>query len=278
MAYDMIGIAIGIYEDSSEVNQFSSKFDAYLRKRGDDYLLLDSKRDPTGILNWKEWKGLKLFVNEGNCMACHVLDYTKSETALSQAKRWKVSDAYPPDEVWLPPQLTDYSFDNLGVPINPENTFYEMDQVYVNGAPINPKGDAWIDFGLGGFLEDIKNHDNLLWQAMAPDNDGKHKVPTLRNLDKRPSKKFVKSYTHNGYFKTLKGVVHFYNTRDRKDVCDGPYTEAQAIKNNCWPAPEGSELFDTVNREELGDLGLSGFQEDLIVAFLKTLTDGGFEK
>jgi len=29
-----------------------------------------------------------------------------------------------------------------------------------------------------------------------------------------PSKKFVKAYGHNGYFKSLEETVHFYNTRD----------------------------------------------------------------
>jgi cytochrome c peroxidase len=39
-------------------------------------------------------------------------------------------------------------------------------------------------------------------------------VPTLRNVDKRPYPTFVKAYAHDGYFKSLKSIVHFYNTRD----------------------------------------------------------------
>jgi hypothetical protein len=39
----------------------------------------------------------------------------------------------------------------------------------------------------------------------------------------------------------------------------------------CWPAPENPE---TINRKQLGNLKLSDKQEDLLVAFLKTLTDG----
>ena len=38
--------------------------------------------------------------------------------------------------------------------------------------------------------------------------------PTLRNVDKRPRPDFIKAYGHNGYFKSLKEIVHFYNTRD----------------------------------------------------------------
>ena len=39
------------------------------------------------------------------------------------------------------------------------------------------------------------------------------KVPTLRNVDKRPSAGFVKAYGHNGYFKSLEEVVRFYASR-----------------------------------------------------------------
>jgi cytochrome c peroxidase len=69
----------------------------------------------------------------------------------------------------------------------------------------------------------------------------------------------------------LKGIVHFYNTRDVKPACPGNYTEAQALAANCWPAPEVAQ---NVNKAELGNLGLSSAEEDAIVAFLTTLSDG----
>ena len=59
---------------------------------------------------------------------------------------------------------------------------------------------------------------------------------------------------HNGVFKSLKEVVHFYNTRDVED----------------WPAPEVPQ---NVNTDELGDLGLTDAEEDAIVAFMETLSD-----
>ena len=111
----------------------------------------------------------------------------------------------------------------------------------------------------GGELEDVYE-----------DELGKHKVPTLRNVDKGVDDGIDKAYMHNGYFKTLEGVVNFYNTRDVKPVCPGLFTEAQALAAGCWPAPEVS---DNVNSDELGDLGLSAEDEAAIVAFLKTLTD-----
>jgi cytochrome c peroxidase len=150
-----------------------------------------------------------------------------------------------------PPLLTDFTYDNLGVPRNPENPFYIQ-------ADFNPLGDRWIDLGLGEFLAS-----RLDYQQFAPANNGKQKVPTLRNVDKRPS---------DGYFKSLKGIVHFYNTRDAKPVCVNPFTtEADALAQNCWPAPE---VPVNVNRKELGNLHLTEDQEEAIVTFLQTLSDG----
>jgi cytochrome c peroxidase len=148
-----------------------------------------------------------------------------------------------------PALFTDFSFDNLGIPENPANPRYPV-----------------ADPGLGGFL--LSRSD---YADMAEDEMGKHKVPTLRNVDLRPDPTDVKAYGHNGYFKSLWEIVHFYNTRDAKPVCAGAYTSAEAIAADCWPAPE---IADNENREELGDLGLSLEDEMAIVAFLRTLSDG----
>jgi cytochrome c peroxidase len=77
---------------------------------------------------------------------------------------------------------------------------------------------------------------------------GKFKVSSLRNIE------ITAPYGHNGFFATLEEIVHFYNTRDVED----------------WPAPEVPQ---TVNRIELGNLGLTAAEEADLVAFLKTLTD-----
>ena len=89
-----------------------------------------------------------------------------------------------------------------------------------------------------------------------------------RNVDKRPRPDFVKASMHNGYFKSLKQVVHFYNTRDALPRCSTPLDPRAG--EDCWPAPEV-----TANESKsIGNLGLSDQEENSIVAFLRTLTDG----
>jgi len=131
----------------------------------------------------------------------------------------------------------------------------------------NPEGKNWLDHGLGKFLSSRDDY-----RKFADANQGKQKVPTVRNVDKRPDNNFIKAYMHNGYFKTLKGLVHFYNTRDTKPKCKDSFTtEAEALKQNCWPEPQ---ITANLNTTELGDLGLSDSEENAIVIFMQTLNDG----
>jgi cytochrome c peroxidase len=133
------------------------------------------------------------------------------------------------------------------VPRNPDTPFYKLP------AQLNPAGLHWVDRGLGATVN-------------KRSEDGKFKVPTLRNIE------LTAPYMHNGYFKTLRGTVVFYNDRDKKPLCSkNRVTEDVALKQKCWPAPE---VISNVNRDELGDLGLSAREIDDIVAFMKTLNDG----
>jgi cytochrome c peroxidase len=210
LAYDRIGHSISAYEKSSEVNPFSSKFDAYVAGKAK---FTKQERD-----------GFRLFRTKGKCANCHTVKPGKSGK----------------DSLF-----TDFTYDNLGIPKNPENPFYNMWE-------FNPDGPNWVDPGLGGFLANVPEY-----AQYAEENLGKHKVPTLRNVDKRPYPGFVKAYGHNGFFKSLKEIVHFYNTRD--------------VVTENWPPPE---VPMNVNTTELGNLGLTDAEEDAIVAFMQTLTDG----
>jgi len=224
-AFRCIALAIGAYEASQEVSAFTSKFDAYLARKA---TLTNQEKKGFSLFNGN------LFSDKAKCARCHV-------------------------NTGKAPLFTDFTYDNLGAPRNPENPFY-------NEPAFNPLGSGWIDRGLGGVLQTRRDDEKY-----AKKNLGKFKVPTLRNVDKRPSPDFVKAYSHNGFFKSLKGIVHFYNTRDILPACPGGFTEAQALANNCWPPPE---LLLNLNTKEMGDLGLTSEEEDAIVAFLKTLSDG----
>ncbi len=215
--YERIALSIAAYEDSEEVNPFSSKFDLFVAGSVE--------------LEDEEMEGMMLFHEKGKCVLCHLSGRKEDATT------------YEPEDFDARAAFTDFTYDNLGVPRNPDNPFYSMPRKW------NPDGEDWIDPGLGGFLKSIGEAYEGEW--------GKHKVPTLRNVDKRPSAGFVKAYGHNGFFKSLEEITHFYNTRD--------------VASEDWPEPEVSI---NVNDEELGDLGLSEDEEAAIVAFMKTLTDG----
>jgi cytochrome c peroxidase len=207
--YEQMALAVSAYEKSCEVNPYSSKYDYYLAGEAE--------------LTVEEELGLELFEGKAMCSACHI------------------SELGPGGE---PPLFTDFTYDNLGIPKNPDNPWYDMPRKW------NPDGEDWIDYGLGGFLKSIGYAPSVYEPEL-----GKVKVPTLRNVDQRPYPEFVKAYGHNGYFKSLEEIVHFYNTRDVEP----------------WPDPE---VPLTVNTDELGNLGLTTDEETALVAFMKTLTDG----
>jgi cytochrome c peroxidase len=165
------------------------------------------------------------------------------------------------------PLFTDFTASNLGLPPNPALPFYQESTPDQFGYTANPDGLKFLDRGVGGFLAGPQNP-NREWAPLAKFFVGKYKTPTLRNVDERPRPDFVKAYMHNGYLKSLKEVVHFYNTRDALPSCG---SGDPGEKVTCWPTPENPA---TVNRKQLGDLKLSDMQEDLLVAFLTTLTDG----
>jgi cytochrome c peroxidase len=217
-AYAAIASAISAFERSSTFAPFSAKYDAYLAGQS--------------TLTASEQRGLVLFEDpkKGNCAACH-----PSRPA--------------PDGT--PPLFTDFTYDNLGVPRNPDNPFYNLPPRF------NPAGKNFVDTGLG--------------QTSGRRGDkGRFKVPTLRNIA------LTRNYMHNGYFQTLRGVVDFYNTRDVKPACPDPLTrEADALQQGCWPQ---AEVPETVNHEELGNLHLSEQEVSDIVAFMRTLTDGYWQK
>jgi cytochrome c peroxidase len=200
-SYDKLGFAIAEYEASAEVNQFTSKWDAYKAGRT--------------TLTAQELEGQRLFLNEADCRACH------NSTGGNKNRPFQAGELF-----------TDFAYHNIGVPQNTNN----------------PGGNASPDLGLGGFLATAANPQ---WRAMATQEMGKFKTPTLRNVGK------AQRFMHNGALRTLEEVVHFYNTRD--------------VAGAGWSAPEYTGNLDV---EHVGGLGLTPAQEAAIVAFMRTLNDG----
>ncbi len=155
-AFNNMADAIEAYENTSEVNPFSSKYDYWLQGKTE--------------LSEQEMRGLILYEAEdkGNCAACHPNSILEDGSL---------------------PLFTDFTYDNLGVPRNPENPFYSLPP------DLNPDGFEFVDLGLGKTLND-------------PKQNGKFRVPTLRNVG------LTSPYMHNGVYKTLFNVLAFYNTRD----------------------------------------------------------------
>jgi cytochrome c peroxidase len=238
--YDEFGLAISAYEFSPEVSPFTSKYD-YVQAGNDQFTS-------------QEKLGYELFRGKARCNECH-------------------RDGGPGEE----PLFTDFTASNLGVPKNPGLQFYYEGQPdqrgYTPSVTSNIAGAGYVDTGVGSFLLTLQSDSGQLnpdfdWIKLAPKFAAKFQVPTLRNVDRRPTPSFVKAYMHNGYFKSLKEVVHFYNTRDALPKCK-PGDSGETV--NCWPEPEDPA---NLNKRQLGDLKLTDQEEDALVAFLKTLTDG----
>jgi cytochrome c peroxidase len=156
----------------------------------------------------------------------------------------------------------------------------EPDQIYTDGAshsigvPVNteiPNTGVDPDEGLAG-------HTGPITPIVAPLPPqlplGYFKTPTLRNVCKGTGEGFTKAFTHNGYFKSVESLVHFYNTADVLDECPPGTSEKDALKQNCWPAAAYPNTFGIARGGPLvGSLGLTAEQEAAIVAYLHTLSD-----
>ena len=211
--YDRMAKAIGEFEKTEKLTAFSSKFDYF--------------QAGLAVLTDLETRGLGVFQGKGKCNACHVATGTPAPDGAST----------------IPALFTDFTYDNIGVPVN-KNL---------------PGGPQPVDLGLGG-RADIAAKDPQGLQT------GKFKVMSLRNIAK------TAPYSHNGVFLTLRQIVHFYGSRDILPACDPTLgNNDPGFATTCWPAPEVTQ---NLNTTELGSINFTAAQERALVAFLKTLTDG----
>src|SRR6266403_441916 len=203
-AFNHWGQSIDAYEGSLDLSAFSSKFDAFLA--GNATLTAD------------EMAGYQLFDGKGNCNSCHV---DGRGTTLSPGQT-DTSNA-----ATVNPVFTCFGSANEGLPLNPRNAFYYQTTPDPFGFTANPLGFGYRDLGLGTFLRSgfgTWASPNSNWTQFAPSVDGQMQVSSARNVamtppqcptTEAPGPYFQKEFFHNGYIKSLKQLVHFYNTRDQ---------------------------------------------------------------
>jgi cytochrome c peroxidase len=214
-AYNKIAAAVAAFEkEDARFRSFSSKFDAW--RAGKAQLTAD------------ELEGLRLFndPSKGNCAACH------PSTTLNPA---------------MPPLFTDFTYDALGVPRNPN-------------IPANADA-AHFDLGLCERAD-----------VTDPKLCGQFKVPTLRNIA------ITGPYFHNGAIASLRDAVKFYATRDTNPELWYPADgNGDHVKFNDLP-PQYRGNVNTLEvpyNRHLGEAPvLNDAEIDQVVAFLNTLTDG----
>src|SRR5438876_6695986 len=271
--FDNWGQSLDAFEKSREVSPFTSKFDAFLAS------------PTTTPLTPDEMAGYALFRGQAACTTCHVDGRGSTQTpgtgfdgVPSTTTGTDTSHA-----ATVNPLFTCFGSANEGLPLNPRNAFYYQTTPDFFGFTPNPFGFAYRDLGMGTFLRSgfgSAPNPNSEWIPFAPATDGQFEVSTARNVamtplgctTEAPGPFFQKEFFHNGYIKSLKQLVHFYNTRDlfAFPVTSGHCPPGTIEKVNCWPMPEVRNNLDMTT----GNLALTDLQENQIVAFLQTLTDG----
>jgi cytochrome c peroxidase len=269
--YDHWGQSISKFEGSPRVSAFSSKFDSFLA--GNYTLTAD------------EMAGYQLFNGKGNCNSCH-LD-GRSTLCVDQKYGCASNSSSLTDTgttAQVNPLFTCFGYANEGLPLNPRIAYFYENKPDRFGFTPNPYGWGYRDLGLGNFLRSgfgSAPNPNASWISQAPSVDGQMQVSTARDAalappqcptTEAPGPYFQKEFFHNGYIKSLKQLVHFYNTRDvyRFSVTSGHCPAGTTERVNCWPMSEVPDNIDMTT----GNLGLTDTEENQIVAFLQTLADG----
>jgi cytochrome c peroxidase len=264
--YNHWGQSISFFEDSPQVSPFTSKVDANINGL------------PGSAYSPDELAGAILFAGKGNCNSCHI-DGQRTLLKPGQTD----TGTYPTN---ARPLFTCFGYSNLGLPLNPRDAFFYQTTPDFFGFTANPLGFGFRDLGLGTFLRSgfgSAPNPNSTWTELAPRMDGRQQVSTVRNVAMTPPQcptteagigkpYFQKEFFHNGYIKSLKQLVHFYNTRDKFPfpVTSGHCPTGTTEKVDCWPMPEVPNNIDMT----VGNLGLSDQEENQLVLIMQDLTDG----
>jgi cytochrome c peroxidase len=267
--YDRWALSLSAFEHSLSVSPFTSKFDAFLAGK---YTMTSD-----------EAAGYNLFRGKGNCNSCH-LDGRSTAPTPPEPQGDAPNSVDTGAAANTTPVFTCFGSANLGLPRNPRDSFYYETTPDSFGFTPNPAGFTYTDFGLGTFLRSgfgSAPNPNSSWRQFAAVSDGKMQTSTARDValtppqcptTEAPGPYFQKEFFHNGYIKSLKQLVHFYNTRDmyQMSVESGECPTGTTEKVNCWPAAEVPQNEDMT----IGMLNLTDQEENQIVKFLETLNDG----
>jgi cytochrome c peroxidase len=277
--YDHWAQSISFLEHSDDVSPFTSKWDAFLV--GNYTLTAD------------EMAGFQLFNGKGNCNSCHT-DGRSTTLMPGQVDTGTATGGQT--------KFTCFGYANEGLPLNPRLPLYYESRPDGFGFTPNPDGMRYRDLGFGNFLrsgpQSAADPNSANWLQFAPSTDGQFQVSTARDVamtppqcptteagqvdaNGKPIPYFQKEFFHNGYIKSLKQLVHFYNTRDSLMTPNGNITYEFPVTSGhcppgtvervtCWPQPEVPNNIDMTE----GAQGLTDTEENQIVAFLQTLTDG----
>jgi cytochrome c peroxidase len=216
-AYAQALLALERFElEDPSFHPYTSKYDAYL--------------DGKAQLTEQEQRGLALFDDprRGNCASCH-LDRKGADGSH--------------------PLFTDYEFEALGVPRNPE--------LAANAAQ------TYFDMGLCGPLR--------VDQSKQSSYCGLFKTPTLRNVATRTV------FFHNGRFHTLKEALRFYVRRDTDPQLWYPVSASGSVsKFDDLPGKFHANvdvIDEPLTRKEGASPAWSDAEIEDVIAFLQTLTD-----
>lgn len=216
-AYEQALLALERFElEDASFHPYSSKFDEVL--------------DGKARLTEQEQRGLALFDDprRGNCSSCH-------------RDRKGMDGSHP--------LFTDYEFEALGVPRNPE--------ILANSTA------EYFDMGLCGPLRTD--------QSAQSSYCGLFKTPTLRNVATRTA------FFHNGRFHTLKEALRFYVRRDTDPALWYPASSPGGLtKFDDLPSALRSNVDvvdEPLTRHEGTAPAWSDAEIDDVIAFLQTLSD-----
>ena len=238
-AYDQVALSIAAFERTPLFAQFSSKYDYYLQACLAEGGQADDCAQGIGKAAKKAGK---IFTKEEWYGLQLFMGENNNDGIMDKGEGAMCAACH----------VANFTPDpgNVVVPIwSPEGwvppvfTDFTYDNLGVPKSDHPLLAGAPVDLGLGAVVGE-------------PAENGKFKVMTLRNIG------LTAPYAHNGFFTRLKDITHFYNTRD---------VPGALPKGADWAAPEYP---DTVNFDELGNLGLSDDDEDALVEFMKTLSDG----